>query len=313
MLSKLDLMIMEELEEDARMPVQALAKKLAVARTTIRYRLNRLRAERIVSIACISDAELLGYQLPLLIGINTSPGKTNIVADQLMPLSAVKVVFLTVGHYDILVWAIFRDRASLTHFMSTELTGLCDIATIEMMHFYHWMRDSWRYFRPQTESVRKCPQCRLNDFDLSIVTAMQQHPRQTITQLAKTVGCSISAAKINLEKLINDGVIRFVSIVDPAALGYNTGAIILIMCKPDSAYDAANRLSVKDTARYVSLITGQWQIFFGAQFEDSKHMNHFLSDELSRISGIIRYEIVHIRNVLKYSFDFTSTPILSKH
>ena len=75
------------------MPVQALAKKLSVARTTIRYRLNRLRDERIVSIACISDAELLGYQYPLLIGMNTSPGKTGLVADQLMPLSAVKVVF----------------------------------------------------------------------------------------------------------------------------------------------------------------------------------------------------------------------------
>ena len=312
MLSKLDLMIMEELEEDARMPVQALAKKLSAARTTIRYRLNRLRNERIVSIACISDAECLGYQLPLLIGMNTSPGQTGSVADQLMSLSSVKVVFLTVGHYDILVWAIFRDRASLTHFMSTELTSVSHITTIETMHFYHWMRDSWRYFKTQTESDRRCPRYKVNDFDLSIVKAMQKHPRQTITQLAKTVGCSTSVAKTNLERLINDGIIRFVSIIDPTALGYNTGAIILIMCKPDRAYGAATELSVKDTARFVSLITGQWQIFFGAQFKDSEHMNRFLSDELSCIAGIIKYEVVNIRKVLKYAFDFTSQPILSK-
>ena len=220
---------------------------------------------------------------------------------------------MTVGHYDILIWAIFRDRANLTQFMSAGMTGLSDITTMEMMHFYHWMRDSWRYFKPQTESIRRCPQYKLNDVDLSIVTAMQQHPRQTITRLAKAVGCSTSAAKTNLDRLINDGVIRFVSIIDPAALGYNTGSIILIMCKPDSVYGAATELSVKETARYVSLITGQWQIFFGAQFKDSKHMNSFLSDELSCISGIIKYEVVLIRKVLKYSFDFTSAPILSKY
>jgi DNA-binding Lrp family transcriptional regulator len=312
-LDKLDLMLMEALEDDARQPVQALARKLGVKRTTVRYRLNRLRAERILTIACVSDTELLGYQFPLLIGINVSPGKTGIVADQLGPLPAVKGIFLTVGHYDILTLALARDRSALVHFVSQDMADIPDITSIEMMHLYQSVKDTWRYFKPQTETVRKYPKDKPSELDLSIVKAMQLDPRQTITKLAGTVGCSNSVAKTRLEKLVNDGVIRFVSIIDTTALGYNIGVVILVKAKPDKVCAVANELSVQDTARYVSLITGQWQIFFGAVFRDSKHMYSFLSGKLTRIPGIIEYEVVHIVNTLKYSVGFTGLPVVSKY
>ena len=312
---KLDLMLMRELEDDARQPVRALATKLGVKRTTARYRLNRLMAERTLTIACVSDTDFLGYQFPLLIGINVSPGKAGTVADQLVPLPAVKVVFLSVGRYDILVWALLRDRSALAHFVSENLSSIADITAIEMMHPYHWIKESWTYFKPQTESVRRWrwPQDKPTDLDLSIVKAMQLDPRQTITKLAGTVGCSTSVAKTRLEKLLHDGIISFVSLIRPTALGYNTGAIILIKAKPDKVDAVANELSVQDTARLLSLITGRWQIHFGAQFRDTTHMYDFLSEKLTSIPGIIGYEVIPIRDTLKYSVSFTSPPVVLKY
>jgi Lrp/AsnC family transcriptional regulator for asnA, asnC and gidA len=300
-LDKLDLMLMEELENDASQPVRALARKLGMKRTTVAYHLNRLRAERILTIACVCNPELLGYQFLLVIGINVSSGKADAVASQLVPLPEVKVVSLAAGRYSIMAWALLRDRSALAHFVSEYLAKISDITAVEMIHSYQWVRDSWRYFKPQIGTLRRYPRDNPSDLDLSIAKAMELDPRQTITKLARTVGCSKSVAKTSLEKLLNDGIIRVVSIIDPAALGYDVGVVILIKTTPDKVYAVANELSMQHTARHVSLITGQWQIFVAAQFLDSGHMHNFLSETLTSIPGVMEFEVVHLVKTLKFS------------
>jgi DNA-binding Lrp family transcriptional regulator len=307
LLDKTDLMLMEELEDDARQPVRALARKLGVNRETVRYRLNRLTAERILNIACIGNPELLGYQFQLLIGINVSLGKTDAVANQFVAMPDVRAVSLAAGPYSILAWVLLRDRLALEHFVVENLTGISDIADIEIMHSYKWVKETWRYLKPQTETVRRYPQDNPSDLDLSIVKAMQLDPRQTITKLARTVGCSKSVARMRLEKLLDEGIIRVVSIIDGTALGYNLGVGILIKAKPDKVYAVANELAMQNIVRHVSLVTGQWQIFVWAQFQDSGQMYSFLSEKLTNIPGIIQFEVVHLGKTLKYSTSFVKS------
>jgi Lrp/AsnC family transcriptional regulator for asnA, asnC and gidA len=175
------------------------------------------------------------------------------------------------------------------------------------MHSYKWVKEAWRYLKPQTETVSRYPRDNPSDLDLSIVRAMQLDPRQTITKLARTVGCSKSVAKTRLEKLLDEGIIRVVSIFDATALGYNIGIGILIKAKPDKVYAVANELEVQDTVRHVSLVTGQWQIFVWAQFQDSGHMYSFLTEKLTNIPGMIQFEVVHLGKTLKYSTSFVNS------
>jgi len=122
--------------------------------------------------------------------------------------------------------------------------------------------------------------------------------------LAKKVGCGKSVAKTRLEKLLNDGLISFVSIIDSSALGFDIGVVILIKSKPANTSAVANELSIQNTIRHVSLITGQWQIFVMAQFEDTEYMHNFLSEKLISIPGIMEFEVVYLVKTLKFSMSF---------
>lgn len=300
-LDKLDLLIIEELENDARQPVPVLAKKLGMKRTTVRYRLNRLLSERILTIACIGDPELLGYQFLVVLGINVSPGKTKAVANRLEVLPAVKLVSLAIGQYNIMAWALFRDRMGLAHFVSDELVRMPDITGCEVMLSYQWVKSYWKYFKPQTKNGYHSEGYNPSELDLAIIRAMQADPRQPIKKLAETVGCSGSVAKRRLEKLLTEGVIRFACIVTPTPMGWEGVAVaLLIECQLDKLYAVADELSVQDPARLVSLIAGKWHIFFGATFEDDKHMHSFMQEKLDSIPGIVKYEIIHLTDILKY-------------
>jgi DNA-binding Lrp family transcriptional regulator len=302
-LDELDCGILEELEDDVRLTVQELARKLGMKRTTVGYRLNRLLSSGVLGFACIADAAVLGYQIPLGIGINVSPGQTDAVARRLAALPDVKVVNLVAGRYSVFAWALLKDRRDLTHFVSQDLGQIRDITAVETMLAFDWVRESWRYFKPQPERPLEDAGYQPSDLDLAIIRSLQQDPRQTITDLARSSGCSKPVARERLDSLMSSGVIRLVSIVDPAALGYELEVMILIKSTPERAYAVADELSMQNIARHVSLTTGNWQVFFAAQFRDNTHMHQYLSETLAA-SGVTDFEVIQITKTLKFSMSF---------
>ena len=301
LLDKLDLMIMDEMEDNARQSILALSKKLGAKRTTILRRLNRLMDEGIVTIACTVHPEFLGHEIVLVLGINVHPGNTSAVATQLAGLQEINVVFMTTGRYDIMTGAILRDRLALEHFVSERLSAISDIATTDIIFSYKWTKLTWKYTKPPKENSSNFVWGNPSDLDLSIIKAMQTDPRKTLKELSRTVGCRINIAKSRLENLIKEGALKFTINIDPTALGYEIGAMILIRCRQDKINAVANKLSALEIARHVSLITGQWQIIMMGQFMDNRHMNNFLLEELPKISGVIKYEVIQLVKTLKYN------------
>jgi len=300
-LDKFDLMLIEELENDARQSVPVLAQKLGMKRTTVRYRLNRLLSERVLTIACIGPPELFGYQFMVVIGFNVSPGKTHSLVKRLEILPAVKIISMSVGRYNVIAWARFRNRLALTSFVSEHLVGTPDVRSFEMMLSYQRVKSYWKYFKPQTKDNYKTADYNPSDLDLAIVKAIQADPRQTITKLAETVGCSGLVAKRRLDKLLKEGFLKFACIIRTTPMGWDGIAVaILIDCQPDKIFTIADELSTQEPSKLVSLITGRWHIFFGAVFDDGSHMHSFLSKTLDMIDGVVKYEIIHLTDILKY-------------
>ncbi len=301
LLDKVDQAILDELEADGRQTIQALARKLDMSRTAVRHRLHRLRDTGVLTITCVVDSDLLGYQFLVVIGINVVPGTTDAVANQLASLTAVRIVSLSTGRYTIVAWALLKDRLALSDFVSGDMAGIIGISATEVMHSFQWVKNAWGYFKPQMNPFSVHQRNQLSDLDLSVINALQQAPRQPITELAKTVGCGRPMAKASLQKLLNDGVIRFVNIIDPKALGYGLSVVILIKAKPDSVHAVTNALSAQDRVMNVSLITGQWQVLVGALLEDREKMNEFLLETLPLIPGIDEFEVIQLVKNVKYS------------
>ena len=308
LLDELDLKIMTKLEDDPRQPVQALARKIGVNRETVRYRVNRLTEEGILRIACISDAERLGRHFLLLIAIRVTPGKAEPIASRLASLSDVKGAALAAGRYSIMLWASLKDQSDLARFVSENLTCTSDITDIEIMHLYQWIKEPRSYSTSRQESFSTPSGDILSDLDLSIIDAMELDPKQTIKKLAGTVGCSMSVAKTTLERLIDCGCIRFVTIFDPTALGYDLSVVILCKCIAEGVHAVATQLAEQDTPGRVSLITGHWHIYFGGVFKSGVDLQNFLM-KLTGIPDIIEFEVIHLGRKYKYSATVSLSPL----
>ncbi len=301
LLDEIDFKILEELENNARLPVQQIARNVGMKRTTTGYRLNKLLSNGILKFACIANVEVVEYQIPLGIGINVSPGKITSVAEQLVHLSEVKVLSLVAGRYVIFAWCLLKDRSDLNRFLQEGLGRVEDIISIETVFAYTWLRDSWRYFTSPSESPTEPSRTRLTDLDLSLIRALQEDPRQNVTSLAGASGCSTPVAKERLNALLENRTIQIVSIIDPSALGYHIEAMILVKTPPSQAYAIANQLSKCKFVRHVSLTTGNWQIFVSAQFRDAKHLHEFLTETLVVDTGVMEFKVLETLKTLKFS------------
>jgi len=306
LLDEIDRKILEELENNARLKTQQIAKKIGMKRTTVGYRLNKLISSGVLNFFCIADVEILEYQIPLGIGLNVSPGKTDTVARQLANLPAVNVVNLVAGRYAIFAWCLLKDQKDLKRFFADDLGDIQDITSIEMVFAFTWLRESWRYFTPLPESTTEPNDYSPTELDLAIIRSLQEDPRQNITNLAKSSGCSKPVAKERLNTLIETGTIRLVSMINPSAMGYQIEVMILIKSPPNQALSVADQLSMHNFVRHVSLTTGNWQIFVSAQFWDSTHMHEFLSETLAASPGVTDFEVIQIMKMLKFSMNFVN-------
>ncbi len=304
-LDNFDHLLIKRIKADARQPIQTLANKLGLKSATVRYRLNRLIDDGILKIACVTNSEVLGYRSLVVIGIKVFPGKAEAVANQLAPLPEVRSVFVTAGRFNILAWMLFRNQSDLGNFVSEDLPGIADITDVEIMNSYRWEPYSWSF----SESKKEFTQSDLSKLELSVVRAMREAPRQSITKLAQTVGCSRAVAKATLEKLTNDGIVKFNAFVDPTSIGYDTGVAIFIKAQPDKIDAVAKKLSKENTETHVNLISGQWHIYFRAHFQDSEHLQNFLLNTLAGIPGVVAYDVVHLVRTVKFSVKYSFSPL----
>ncbi len=300
-LDETDLRLIEELNKDARQPVRALARRIGMTRSAARYRMQRLIDNGILKIYCVSDEGHRGNHFPLLMGIKVTPGEAEVVAKQLAYLQEIKSVFLSAGRFNILAWAYLKDSFVLGDFMSEGLANIPDITDVEIMHCYQWVAKSQKHSIPKPATTLENTIYVPSTLDQSIIKAMQQDPRQTITRLAQTVGCSNTTAKVNLERLLDDGVIKLFTSIDQTVLGYKTGVAVLIKSKPDTIHLAANELLEQNMAMYVSLITGHWHIYFRTMFQDNGDLYDFLSNKLPLIAGVMEFEVLHMGKILKFT------------
>ncbi|MDD5094131.1 MAG: Lrp/AsnC family transcriptional regulator [Dehalococcoidia bacterium] len=306
-LDDLDMILLKELESDARQGYESIATKMGISKTTVHRRLQRLLDGRIITFATISDPFCVGYEVFCLVGIKVPSGKSRAIADQLAPYPAIKYIQLTTGRYDVMAWVLVRDIKELMQLLPEALGKLSQVIDIETVFFLNVVKNSWRYFTHETGIPNKrAKRDALDEFDLLLIREMEIMPRQTMTELAERVGSDRFAVNRRMAKLLNNGIVKFVSVVDAAALGYRVRALVFLKVKYDRLVGVANSLALEQTIMHVSIISGNFQICMWAIAKDIRGLHVFLDNILAELPEIICYEVVQVVQIHKYSFRMLS-------
>jgi len=124
-MDELDRKIIGLLQVDGRASNAKIAREVGVSEGTVRRRLRRLIQDDVVKVIAVPNLEKMGYATTALIGLQTGPGKSDMVAEALARLEEVHYVAITTGAYDIFVWAGLESAEALGTFLRTRV-GVID-------------------------------------------------------------------------------------------------------------------------------------------------------------------------------------------
>lgn len=132
LLDDIDRALIKELEKDARVSSDVLAKNLNISSTTIRRRTRRLIQEGIIKIVAIPDLKKLGFSFIVGIQMELDQKKIDHVTKELIKHPNIRMVWTVTGKYNLTSMAVFKSTEEFSEFMRNvvgELDGLKSVET----------------------------------------------------------------------------------------------------------------------------------------------------------------------------------------
>ena len=151
-LDKLDLSLIGYLQQNGRMSLITLAEKLGVSHGTVRNRLDRLLANRIVSIVAIVDPTRVGYSTNVHMGIRADLKRMAAIERELTQLEEVNSVAVTAGRYDLSFWGNFTSDHHLRDFLINKLSRIKGVRFAETSHILSWGKRVWQWTIPSSNT-----------------------------------------------------------------------------------------------------------------------------------------------------------------
>ena len=113
-----DLQIIRALEEDSRVSLRKLAHKIGLTPNILHNRIKSLEQSGVIlGYVPVVDAMQMGYALTAIIMIQVEGGHMLEVEAEIAKENNVLSVYDITGEYDAIVFAKFRDNASLNGFL----------------------------------------------------------------------------------------------------------------------------------------------------------------------------------------------------
>lgn len=287
---ELDVMIVKELEVDARQTTRDLAAKLSISATTVSNRLRRMVNEGAISFNTMTDSVVSGFQHRILCGIQVVPGRAADVAKTLMSLKNIQNIVLTVGRYDLLVFIVFRDSQEHLNWFSNELGPMTSVINVEEMMVLKIVKHSYMYLRGETILYEELSPRHLDESELKLIRELELNPRESIGVLGAKIGLSRQTTAIKLRRLLDEKIVRVVSIIEPKSFGFSIYASIFVKVRFNRLVPIAHALAADKRISHVAIHAGPFNIMLTMIFRDLEEMTSFLMNDLGGIPGVVGHE-----------------------
>ncbi|HEY51367.1 MAG TPA: Lrp/AsnC family transcriptional regulator [Dehalococcoidia bacterium] len=139
----------------------------------------------------------------------------------------------------------------------------------------------------------------MDDLDLRLISELTKDARQSSAELSRTLNVSETTIRRRIQYMEEQGIITFTAILNPAKLGYSIIAIIALEVELGKIDKVSESLANCPNVRYVSLCTGNHDLFIGTWFHSSSELTQFVKDYLAGVPGIRKSETFVILDVKK--------------
>jgi Lrp/AsnC family transcriptional regulator for asnA, asnC and gidA len=304
-LNDLDLRLIKLLESDPRSTQTGLAASLGISRPTLGSVMQRLVDSHVIRTVCLADHVALGYTDSVVFGINTMPSSLLSVAEKLASLPPLHYVTLCAGPFDIMAWGLFKGPEDLLDFIAEglgKISGLSRFETVmcQEVKISPALLAENQGYRPKEKQVA------LDQLDIALIGTLQRDSRQTAADLAAKLGTSKPTVLRRMKRLLDEGVIRLMTMVDPVALGYKLVVATGMKVTPDRIKEVAEAVGGHRNVHSVALCTGRYDVLAWMTFRERREMMDLLTGELGKIPGIRSMETLTSLKIVKASYIYVN-------
>jgi DNA-binding Lrp family transcriptional regulator len=127
----------------------------------------------------------------------------------------------------------------------------------------------------------------IDDLDRRLLDELRADGRVSVPVLAERVGVSRATAYARFERLTATGVITgFRATVDPAALGLQVAALVLLSVRQGAWRELKDRLAGLAGVEWVALATGPFDFILLVRAPDLAHLRDVVLGELQAMAEI---------------------------
>ncbi|MBN2239512.1 MAG: Lrp/AsnC family transcriptional regulator [Dehalococcoidales bacterium] len=130
-----------------------------------------------------------------------------------------------------------------------------------------------------------------DSIDEQIVRLLGQDGRQTSDQIAKQLNISAATVRRRIKKLVDNDLLHFVGVVDPANFGYTLPAVIAIDVAPNKLEVVLTELEKLKEVEWIAPTVGRYDIIAGLLLRSMDDLSEFLQNTLPHIDGVKDNEV----------------------
>jgi Lrp/AsnC family transcriptional regulator for asnA, asnC and gidA len=139
----------------------------------------------------------------------------------------------------------------------------------------------------------------MDKIDVSILDFLQQDGRMPYTEIAQRLSISEGTVRNRVTRMIDEGVLRIVGMVDPVSYGLDAPAMIGITIRPAELEEAALAIASFPEVGLLVEVSGEYDLMVEVICPNREHLARFLNEQLSKVPGVVKTETFMVLRTFK--------------
>jgi DNA-binding Lrp family transcriptional regulator len=292
-----DRKIIATLQVDGRASGRDLAQQTGISEANVSRRLARLIEEKSVRVLGFVPPEFLGVHTLFVVHLRVH-GSADAVAASLLAHEQFFYICAGFGAWDMIVYGAARDSMDMVSIMDRAIVANPLIMESES-HSVLEFPDAQRGHAP---SLTKTEPRNIDRTDRQIIQQAQQDARMSFTDIALHTNISPTSAADRFRKLLADGIVRVVTLPDPARIGLNLSGLLHIVASVPTRELAAELAKLPELV-FITILSGRFQISAEFNVRDGAHFD-ILRAQILKIRGVRQIDISIQRKLYRQHFNW---------
>nr|MBN1229403.1 Lrp/AsnC family transcriptional regulator [Anaerolineae bacterium] len=141
-----------------------------------------------------------------------------------------------------------------------------------------------------------------DDLDRAIIRLLQVDGRKPFTEIAAELDVSEGTVRQRVKRLMSDGVLQIVGIVEPRFMGWDAAGMIGVSVQSGWVDQVASQIAAFPEVSYLFMASGQFDLFVEVYCQNREHFVSFLSEHLQQVPGVLQTQTFMILKMYKLSY-----------